>query len=53
MSWDKPDSNMVPAFHGWDTAGTRYPALVANDAKPKKDGTMLDSGLSQLNLDSP
>ena len=49
MSWDKDESNMGPVF----TAGMWYPVLLANDAKPIKDDTMLDSSLAQLNLDSP
>ena len=49
MSWIKAESNMGPVF----TAGTWYPAVVANDAQPIKDGTMLDSPFIQLNLDSP
>ena len=43
------DRNMGPVF----TAGMWYPVLLANDAKPIKDDTMLDSSLAQLNLDSP
>ena len=49
LSWDKDESNMVSSFIGLasfaSSAGYHIPAV--------KTGPMLDSSLSQLNLDSP